>query len=808
MIEKDQDSSDDNPDQFDELERKFHEVVSELVLDQNLINFKVEYEKLHQKLVESHEQNMKLIEKYRQLNDEIIANANKVSSVMQLSQTDQMTISDLRNEFEKAWKLVEISQNKEAKSNDIIESLKQEITKLSKIVDEGNSLNLQRTSSHRSDDCIDVLKKEITKHKDNINNLELELSKLKNDKDKISSKCSALSGEVNKLNDKYDEARTEADALNEDIVKIHNNIKDIKAQMNQYCNTIKENSKLIANANMDNRNIITIKFEVLSVLKSEQDEMRLESMALATKKKLLEDKIKENSNIISRTNRTKSRIDEKEGQIAVAKSELSSVSSDNELLSSQYANYKQIYNNTITDKKQNISNISKVMKEQHSLFTQVTQVEGKANGVRRTIDKLKKDITVLENERGIEINETEMIKDQNELLGNESLNLKTVIHSLGSKSLNLQGEIENYMKEKSEIRSYYLQVLDENRVRESNLSESAKILTDLYESIKQQNYLNQGLKSDRDLVQRSLLLASKETVRLGNENKKIIMSISAMKSEIKKRDKQCIETHIKYKKVYLDINDLKESEQKLRQDIIESEMKNSELISRIKKSRYLIQQTDLQNMKQRQVVDDLKELQFSLKETIAKKKNELNLLRGDIYNLGAEIKVKGLSFDKKLKEVEERRNELINEVNKQKNLMTAIKHSDALRKESIQLTRTIILEQGKCKALEEELERPINVHRWRLMEGNNPELLQLIKSTIELRDRLMVNINRLDRLKQLKEMTKREAEQLDNRVPHFYEGNFKEEYNYLQECIKAKDQQLSIIKKRIVNQSATVSSQR
>lgn len=449
MTEKDQDSSDDNPDQFDELERKFHEVVSELVLDQNLINFKVEYEKLHQKLVESHEQNMKLIEKYRQLNDEIIANANKVSSVMQLSQTDQMTISDLRNEFEKAWKLVEISQNKEAKSNDIIESLKQEITKLSKIVDEGNSLNLQRTSSHRSDDCIDVLKKEITKHKDNINNLELELSKLKNDKDKISSKCSALSGEVNKLNDKYDEARTEADALNEDIVKIHNNIKDIKAQMNQYCNTIKENSKLIANANMDNRNIITIKFEVLSVLKSEQDEMRLESMALATKKKLLEDKIKENSNIISRTNRTKSRIDEKEGQIAVAKSELSSVSSDNELLSSQYANYKQIYNNTITDKKQNISNISKVMKEQHSLFTQVTQVESKANGVRRTIDKLKKDITVLENERGIEINETEMIKDQNELLGNESLNLKTVIHSLGSKSLNLQGEIENYMQEKS-----------------------------------------------------------------------------------------------------------------------------------------------------------------------------------------------------------------------------------------------------------------------------------------------------------------------------------------------------------------------
>jgi hypothetical protein len=43
-----------------------------------------------------------------------------VTSVLKLAQDDQRTIAGLRFEFEKAWKMVEVLQEKEAKCHDMI----------------------------------------------------------------------------------------------------------------------------------------------------------------------------------------------------------------------------------------------------------------------------------------------------------------------------------------------------------------------------------------------------------------------------------------------------------------------------------------------------------------------------------------------------------------------------------------------------------------------------------------------------------------------------------------------------------------
>jgi uncharacterized coiled-coil DUF342 family protein len=147
---------------FDELERDFHKVLQNLVNDRSTEKFREEYEQMHAALVESHEQNGKLVEKCRNLNNEILSNANKVSSVMQLSQNDQRTIAGLRHEFEKAWKLVEVSQDHENKSRDVIDNLKSEIATLSRIVEQGGAMALtEETSLQEISDAIGALKKEI-----------------------------------------------------------------------------------------------------------------------------------------------------------------------------------------------------------------------------------------------------------------------------------------------------------------------------------------------------------------------------------------------------------------------------------------------------------------------------------------------------------------------------------------------------------------------------------------------------------------------------------------------------------------------
>ena len=58
--------------------------------------FRVEYEKLHRALKKSHESEKRLMQKCRELNSEIGANAAKVSTALKLSQEDQNTIVALK----------------------------------------------------------------------------------------------------------------------------------------------------------------------------------------------------------------------------------------------------------------------------------------------------------------------------------------------------------------------------------------------------------------------------------------------------------------------------------------------------------------------------------------------------------------------------------------------------------------------------------------------------------------------------------------------------------------------------------------
>merc|ERR1719456_531236 len=118
---------------FEALEKDFQEVLTELVGDKSLEHFRQEYEKLHRALKKSHESEKRLIKKCRELNAEIVSNAAKVQTALKLSQEDQNTITSLKREIEKAWKMVDASHEKEGRAKETIEQLKHEIQNLSRL---------------------------------------------------------------------------------------------------------------------------------------------------------------------------------------------------------------------------------------------------------------------------------------------------------------------------------------------------------------------------------------------------------------------------------------------------------------------------------------------------------------------------------------------------------------------------------------------------------------------------------------------------------------------------------------------------
>ena len=53
-------------------------------------------------------------------------------------------------------------------------------------------------------------------------------------------------------------------------------------------------------------------------------------------------------------------------------------------------------------------------------------------------------------------------------------------------------------------------------------------------------------------------------------------------------------------------------------------------------------------------------------------------------------------------------------------LQKSVANVDDLRREVYHLQRELLRERTRCKALEAELENPMNIHRWRKLEGSDP----------------------------------------------------------------------------------------
>ena len=133
--------------QFENLEREFQEVKIKQILegisgDSNLDKFRIQYERLYRAFKFSFENEKRLLSKCKELNDIILNNAAKIKAALDMSKEDANTIKKLQTEVDKAWKLIEQAKDKDDKAKKMIIDLKEEISQLNKIVDQGSGLSM------------------------------------------------------------------------------------------------------------------------------------------------------------------------------------------------------------------------------------------------------------------------------------------------------------------------------------------------------------------------------------------------------------------------------------------------------------------------------------------------------------------------------------------------------------------------------------------------------------------------------------------------------------------------------------------
>jgi hypothetical protein len=84
-----------------------------MVGEKSMDRFRSEYERLHRSLKTSYENEKRLFKRCKDMNESITQNATRVKAAIKMTQEDASTITVLKREVDKAWKLVEKAKDKE-----------------------------------------------------------------------------------------------------------------------------------------------------------------------------------------------------------------------------------------------------------------------------------------------------------------------------------------------------------------------------------------------------------------------------------------------------------------------------------------------------------------------------------------------------------------------------------------------------------------------------------------------------------------------------------------------------------------------
>ncbi|XP_033886631.1 cilia- and flagella-associated protein 58 [Acipenser ruthenus] len=794
MTEEKAQKTDVEENAFETLERDFQEVLHELMGDKSLEKFRVEYEKLHKALKKSHESEKRLMSKCRELNSEIVSNSVKVATALKLSQEDQTTIASLKKEIEKAWKMVDAAHEKEQRAKETIHALKQEIANLTKLVEQGAGLSVGQ--EHSVKDLLKI-KDELTKERDEL------LTEVVNLRDGLTQATA-----------KQQEIEAWKEEVSENMTQLQ---QDIQVSQNECSREARRKEKLEKEIKQMQAELDTKQAEIKTLTlhnqRGKEEQQRMEQQ-LREQKILNERASKELEQLQVRN----TKIQQENDQNAIS---LDQLAQENQ----QRASDLKMKEEEVTHMRHEISKLTKM---RESTQRKLRQIEDQKLDVEQLRDMLKNQITGLERELESKKKQAETDKKAiEELVRERDILNKNMLKAAGAtqKQLNLvklheqtkknlDQEIQNYkeeaqkqrkiiyqlekerdryINEASELTQKVLQHMEDIKVREMQIFDYKKKIAEADTKLKQQQNLYEAVRSDRNLYSKNLIEAQDEITEMKRKLKIMNHQIDQMKEEISGKEAALVKEHMEHQRVEKEKEALKAELQKMKQQAQETKqfIDNQEVEER--KLLKIIADADTERLRQKKELDQVISERDILGTQLVRRNDELALLYERIKIQQSMLNKGETQYNQRVEDIRLLKLE-IKKLRREKGILTkTVANVEDLRREVYHMQRELLKERTRCRALEEELENPMNVHRWRKLEASDPSTYELIQKIHTLQKRLITKTEEVVE----KELLLQEKEKLYVELKHILARQpgpeAAEQLQIYQQTLREKTKQLKVL---------------
>ncbi|KAF8570630.1 cilia- and flagella-associated protein 58 [Paragonimus westermani] len=766
-----------------------HKVINELEGNKGLDKFKDEYEKLMRALMKSHDNEKRLMRKCRELKAEIVSNTAKVSQAVKLSSDDPANMAALKREIEKAWKMVDVAADKETKARETIDRLKGEIAHLSKLVEQGGATT-----------GVDSL---------------AEMTRLK---EKLIKERDEQQEENRKLREQIEEARNRTANLQNEILESQNKISDLNQEM-QVRNT--EAQRELRRKERMERELKQVRAEV----EAKMEEIRVTSAAADKLKQELRQKEEDNRS-------TKVSLEQANRQLQVIETKLKESQAKLEQ-QIQITDLVMVENQSrlseVKQREDEVSNLkaecNKITKQREAAQKKLRQSEEEKTSLEALRDRLRSEVQAYDNE--IELMKKsqeadrracdELAKEREQLnknltraaaQTNKQTNLLKM-HELSKQNLEqeivnyrdeaqkqrkiiykLERERDRYITDASELTQRVLQNMDELKYREMQIFENKKRIAEAETKLKQQQNLYEAVRSDRNLYSKNLIEAQDDIAEMKRKLKILTHQIDQLKDDIATKEATLVKENLDRQRVEKEKEQLTKELQRMRVQATENRAYIEAQEAEESKLLKIVAEAEQERLKEKKEHEQVISERDILGSQLVRRNDELALLYEKI-RIQQSILSKGeRQYNQRLRDLNLLKQE-VRKLRREKAVLqcTASKVDD-LKTEVHRVQRELVRERTRAKALEEELQNPVNVHRWRKLEGSDPSTYEMILKIQALQKRL---ISKTEEVVE-KELLIQEKEKLYIELKHILARQpgpeVAEQLNIYQVMIKEKTKQI------------------
>lgn len=735
-----------NPQLFIDIENDMRDVEKNFSSDPALEAFKSHFEAHYHAMGLSKETENKLMRRSKEIKAEINVNKAKIGSAIAL------TREQIREQDEKIKEINDRWRNSEEIATKINDNESQIIALEKELIETENQINHAKQSgeAEKQKKISEMTKKREDAERSAINQKE-ELDRLRAGNDRLNDQNQSLKdqnismlqsyhakqAERDRLEREKEEKQNKIENVEKEKERLHNELIALKASSQAKTEELEDQKRIYEGRSKDWKEELKSKETLRHTIQSIENSIKSfekECEKIKPIIKAIDDQVMDHSKEIAHLKRREAEFNKDKFK---TESEFKALMNLDEDVQRHIDELRVRKEAVETDIKNYLDNLDKSKKhlteslsEQEERFRDKGKMEQKIKEHRNAIHKMDMDCQQLESR-------AKKLENQNKGYEIESIRLNNQIKDL-------QNQQAKYGAEASTAHARFYQTVEELKIKNTVIDEMQKKNVDLENKLKHQQNLYEAVRSDRNLYSKNLLEAQHETTSLLTKFTMMSHSINQLKEENRRKDEQFMKESLNHNNAVKQLTATGTKERVIRKNIEDTKEFIKHHETQIAKLKYII--GEAQAEKQKQIKD--KEMVLNERDILGaqliKRNQELDVL----YE---KIKISQSNLSKGEKHFRDKQSELINlksDLSSQRQELVdsqdSVANRDQFRNEINSLEKELLKEKTKNRALEDELEYPMNVHRWKRMEATDPENYERIMKIQTLQRRLITKTQEVE----------------------------------------------------------------